>query len=905
MRPGDVVDARYEIERLAGTGGMGAVFRARDRASGAAAAVKVLLGGDDEGRRRFAREAAVLAELRHPGIVRYLGHGATEHGESWIAMEWLEGESLEARLARGGLTTAEALDVVRAAAEALGAAHARGVVHRDVKPSNLVLAAGASARVKLLDFGIARARGDRGVTQSGAVIGSAHYMSPEQARGTADVDARADVYALGCVLFQCLTGRAPFEGTFGPAVLLRILLEEPPRVRDGRPDVPQELDDLVARMLATSPEDRPADGRDVVRAIDRLGELETTMSAPASLPSRALTGSERKVTALVLARADARDEVTARGTIVMPTTTAELARDVARHGGALATLADGTLLVSFSGDAAVTDQAERAARCALTVHAALPDAAVAIAFGQEEIARRRVGQVIDEGVVLLDLPRGHVRVDRRLAALLEARFDVGEDALGPVLRGAREAHHGVGTLLGKAIATVGRDAEIAILEAVLRACEDEPCARAALVTAPAGVGKSRLARELVARLAARDAPPAVFIARGDALRRGSPFGMLAPMLRVAADLREGEPAALSDEKLRARVARHVPEADRARVTEFLAALASAPLASPPSAELAAARADPFLLADRMREAWEDFVRAEAGAELVVFVLEDLHWGDVPTVKFFDLLLRNLASLPIFVLALARPEVHEAFPKLWAGRPVQEIVLRELGKRASERLGRAALGDAADAGAVARIVDRAAGNAFFLEELVRAEAAGGGAALPETVLATLEVRLSALDPEARRLLRAASVFGQVFWRGGVLALLGATAPEHAARVDAWLAVVEDAEFVVRKQAARFPGEVELVFRHALVRDAAYAMLTDDDRALGHRLAGRWLEAAGEPDGRVLAMHFEQGGDAPRAAAAYRRAAAQALSGDDLEVATTLARAAVACGASGALLGEARL
>jgi tetratricopeptide (TPR) repeat protein len=202
--------------------------------------------------------------------------------------------------------------------------------------------------------------------------------------------------------------------------------------------------------------------------------------------------------------------------------------------------------------------------------------------------------------------------------------------------------------------------------------------------------------------------------------------------------------------------------------------------------------------------------------------------------------------------------------------------------------------------IARIFERSAGNAFFLEELVRAEAEGRGGELPDTVLAVMQSRLATLDPEARRVLRAGSLFGEVFWRGAVAPLLGLSprAPPLLER----LAELERREWISRIPDPKYGGEDEYAFRHALVREAAYEMLTGDDRALGHRLAGGWLEGAGERDAMTLARHFDRGGDLERAAGWYRTAAMQALEGNDLAGAAARVDRGIACGASGALLGE---
>jgi tetratricopeptide (TPR) repeat protein len=177
------------------------------------------------------------------------------------------------------------------------------------------------------------------------------------------------------------------------------------------------------------------------------------------------------------------------------------------------------------------------------------------------------------------------------------------------------------------------------------------------------------------------------------------------------------------------------------------------------------------------------------------------------------------------------------------------------------------------------------------------------ALPETVLTMVQARLEALEPEARRVLRAASVFGQTFWRGGVVALL---AGEHEdAHVTAWLDELCEREIVTRRDQTKFRGEQEFIFRHSFVAEAAYTMLTDKDRIVGHKLAAQWLEKVGESEAVVLAEHLERGGEPKRAITFYRRAAAQALEGNDLAACLSRADAGIACGAEGEVLGRLQL
>ncbi|WP_437648894.1 protein kinase domain-containing protein [Sorangium sp. So ce362] len=948
MRAGDVVGNRFEIEGHATTGGMAQVFRARDRLTGSPVAVKILQRKGPQEMHRFVREAQALATLRHPGIVGYVAHGTTEGGDLFLAMQWLAGETLAERFLREPLTVTESLALGARVAATLGALHRLGIVHRDLKPSNLLLVGGSVDEVTLLDFGVARvAEAGQELTMPGVMLGTPGYMAPEQARGEPTIDARADVFALGCVLYRCLTGRPPFVGNDGLSVLVKVLLEDPPRLRELRGEVPAALDDLVTRMLAKAPRDRPRDGAAVAAELASVGDVapgsRRGLPSPIGGPAPELTTGERRMICLLLARDGALDSDATRSEGEDALRVRALSALAERHQGRLEIIESRSPVVVLSGAVAPTDLAARGARCALAMQVLLGGAPVALVSGRTELtARSPIGNLIDQAAALLagDAARpGVVRIDEVTAALLGARFDLGSDHAGHLLRGERDDLEVVPRLLGKPTPCVGRDRELSLLEATFVQCIEEQTPSAVLVTAPAGLGKSRLRTELLRRLRSRGEPMEVWIARGDPMSAGAAFGLLAQVLRRALGVADGAPAAAVQRKIRERVGGH--GAHGARLAPFLGELVGAPFPDEESEALRVARRSSVLMGDQLHLAWEEFLRAECAAQPVLLVLEDLHWGDLPTVTMINSALRNLRDAPFMVLALGRPEVREMFPKLWAGRGVQEIELTGLSRRASERLARQALGNAVTDEVVATLVERADGNAFFLEEQIRAAAEGRGAALPETVLAMVQARLEALDPEARRVLRAASVFGQSFRPAGVAALLGGADAEVADRL---AELVEREVIVPRRQpgrgGARGEGlfsagsssppravlgdgpergaspageaaaldvgeagttEPEHSFRHGLVREAAYGALTDYDRQLGHRLAGEWLEGEGKGDAAELAEHFERGAEPGRAAAWYRRAAEQALRGNDLLAAIRHAERGRACGAAGAEAG----
>jgi tetratricopeptide (TPR) repeat protein len=913
MQPGALVDGRFAIEDIAGTGGMGTVYRARDRASGELVAIKVLRTEARDARDRFIREVRVLAALHHPGIVRYVADGAIG-SELWLAMEWIEGETLTDRLAGLALTPAESIELATRVAEALGAAHAKGVVHRDVKPSNIMLPGGDLAGLKVVDFGVARISDvQRMATRTGIMVGTPGYMSPEQARGDRDVGPAADVFAVGCVLYECLTGRPTFVGPNVMAVLAKILIEETPRLREARPDLPEALDLLLARVLAKQAPARPRDGLALAHELSALRPSGLFGERP---PQRAhapaLTGTEQRLLCVVLiggGQMPVTDATVRERLATVPSAEHEASpvvvtlREVAeQHGGNLERLVDGSYVVTLAGHGGASEQALKAARCALALKLIAPTAPMALATGRGVLAGGwPVAEAIDRAARLVLAGDAAVRIDDVTAGLLDARFDVRGDGHGLTLVGERDVIEVGRTLLGKPTACVGRERELAMLAGLFDECVAEPIARAVVVTGAAGVGKSRVRFELLRRIKERGEPVEVWFGRGDPLTAGSTFGMLAPALRRAAGILDGEALEVRRNKLRARVMRHADVEPR-RTVQFLGELIGAPFPDD-DVELRAARRDPLLMADQVSRAFEQLVALETAAQPLVIVLEDLHWGDLPSVRLVDAALRALPDRPWLVLALARPELHELFPRLWEERGAQHVRLEELTKKGATQLVRGVLGAQASDVLVARLVEQAGGNAFYLEELVRAAVEGKGEAMPETVLAVVQGRLERLEADARRVLRAASVFGQRFWRGAVTALLGGVAGETPAR--AWLDELLERELIARAPSSRFPGEDELYFRHAIIREAAYAMLTDADRQLGHALAAAWLERAGEGEPIVLAEHHERAGNRQAAVDPYRRAAEQAVAAGDFAAAAARAERGVLCGADGELRGALQL
>jgi serine/threonine protein kinase len=268
---GHMVSA-FRVDKLVGTGGMGWVYRATHVLTSQIVALKVLREdqlAQDRAIDRMMREASILASVSHAGIPRFYECGLLDDGRPWIAMELIDGTSLACRMQRGLVGAEEVIDFVSAVAEVLAAAHARGVTHRDLKPDNIFLTpADPGFRVRVIDWGIAHHLAGARFTNMNEAIGTPTYMAPEQARG-GPTDGYCDVYGLGIVAYQALTGRPPFIGATSVEILVQHLNRPVPALAPRCPDAPYGLVDLVERMLVKNHEERPS-AADVQRELEAL-----------------------------------------------------------------------------------------------------------------------------------------------------------------------------------------------------------------------------------------------------------------------------------------------------------------------------------------------------------------------------------------------------------------------------------------------------------------------------------------------------------------------------------------------------------------------------------------------------------------------------------------------------------
>jgi serine/threonine protein kinase len=298
---GRVVQERYLVEELLGSGGMGSVYRGRHQVINRHVALKFLASRharDDSSRQRFLREARAVNRVQHENIIDVSDFGETEDGLVYMVMEFLSGRTLADDIAQGKLSLARACQIGLQLSFALGRAHELGVVHRDIKPANVFLIRKGNQNdfVKLLDFGLARAQDDVSLTKSNLLFGTPEYMAPEQA-SSGPVGAKADLYAMGCVLFEMVTGRLPFEGA-PTGLIYKHVYEPPPRPKQFRPDVPNALDALILRLLHKDQERRHASAYEVADELTRIASALPEPAPRTSANPRARASGEPEPTAI-------------------------------------------------------------------------------------------------------------------------------------------------------------------------------------------------------------------------------------------------------------------------------------------------------------------------------------------------------------------------------------------------------------------------------------------------------------------------------------------------------------------------------------------------------------------------------------------------------------------------------
>lgn len=899
---------RYEVISLLGRGAMGSVHLALDTQLGRQVALKVLSGtarSYRDGRERFSREAQAAAALNHPGICSI--YSLEQLDDTLVlVLEYIAGKSFKELLddpASGWPPNPKvAAGYILQAAEALRAAHAAGIVHRDVKCSNLMLT--PDGRVKILDFGLAQIGGSSVLTQQGTLVGTPAYASPEQAQGET-VDARSDLWSLGVVFYEVLTGRLPFAEDNINALTQAILHSEPVAVRHIRPNTPAPLGWVIQKLLAKKRDQRYPSAAALMAELAPLAGLGESdgaaqgFAAGASAVTESRSGmasllgtSERRaVTFLCLELVAANLHVEMEEWEAALEKSRELcARVVAQHDGYAQPWMGNSVTICFGFPSAREGAAQSAVNAGL---------ALAEVFGRSNTGFHFRGG-IETSLVIADTSlakplsgegfelarafceragENQVYVGAETRRQVEGRFAFGtEEELawrrGRTLRMARALHASTARSRFQAspeaplTPLLGRDQEMQIL---MRHWENavEGQGSVILLGGAAGLGKSRLTYELKRQVAQNPSAALIECFCAPQYANTALYPIIDCFDRLVFECDTKSMA--QEEKLRvlegvlAQLGFPLPET----VPLFASFLG---IAAPAYSAL-------DMTPERRRaltlEALASLLVERAERQPLLFIVEDLHWVDPTTLELLRMLVDRVAGAPLFALYTHRPETVPSLPQR---SHVSAISLGRLTRHDSLEMVVAASGSRKlDAGTLEQIAGNSDGVPLFLEEMTKAVVETGGSAkagklrVPATLRESFVARLDQLG-SARDVARAAAVLGREFPEPLLEAILRMPADAFKESLERLI----DAEILyVRGSGQRRT----LIFKHALLQEAAYDSLLRKSRLAVHARAAELLihefptMAAREPE--IVAHHFSEAGLGSQAIPYWHQAGMAAL------------------------------
>ena len=901
---------RYRLVELLGRGGMGEVWRAHDTGTDRVVALKLLsvhLADDDVFQERFRREARSAAGLDEPHVVPIHDFGEID-GRLFVSMRLIKGRELEDILKDGPLPPDRAVAIIEQVASALHAAHDVGLVHRDVKPSNILVAQDDFAY--LIDFGIARSAHDAALTDTGVPIGTWAYMAPERFH-TGVVDARADIYALACVLFESLTGQLPFPANTLEQLAVAHMLQPPLHPSEVHAGVPAAMDQVIATGMAKEPAERYATAKDLAGAA--RGAL-TTPSPPGAIPPRVTAQSAhfsrqatqpaeyKHVTVLFADMAHSMDIAASVGAERLREIMVDLlnrcATVVQHFGGTVERVTGGGVMAVFGAPVALEDHAMRACLAALGIQEDIEQLAVEVreldrvdlqvcvglnsgqvvageigsgpfaytAVGEDVWMAQRMESAASPGEVLLSTSTA--RLVDRAAVLGPPDLIRINGADKPVsarrLLGMEAPHRATGRVESD---LVGRRWEMLAVEELLGRAVDGHGSVVGFFGAP-GIGKSRLVREVSAIAAARDVE--VFTTFCESHTSQVPFRTVARLLRAATGVEGLEPQ-LARTQIRAQARDAEPE-DLLLFDDMLGI-------ADPGVDL------PKIDPDARRRRLTALVNAAllARETPALYVIEDTHWIDEVSESLLAAFLTVIPQTPSLVLVTYRPEYSGELRRTPGAQTIAlaPLSIPETAALVSQLLG----SDPSVGGSAAIITEKAAGNPFFAEEIVRdlaergvlagdrgayaSTAATGEVGLPATLHATIAARIDRLEPKAKRTLSAAAVIGARFSRA-LLETLG---------VQPVLEELLGGELIDQ---TRFTGDPEYAFHHPLIRTVAYEAQLKSDRAHMHRRLAAAIESedpeAAEHNAALIAEHLEAAGDWHTAYGWHMRSAGWSMNRD---------------------------
>ena len=975
----------YRITEEIGFGGMATVYRAYQASMDRHVAIKVIRSSilhEPTLKERFRREARLIARLEHPHLLPVYDFDG-DHDPPYIVMRYLEGGTLKQVMEHGGLPHEEMLYMLGQVSSALDYAHRQGVVHRDLKPSNVMIDREGNAFVT--DFGIARSAstpGQENLTDPGNLVGTPAYMSPEQARGQSDVDPAADLYALGVMVFELLTGGVPFHNESSLGVLMAHLNEPVPSARERNPKLPQAVDRVLRTALAkekgarypkaealvadltTALKVKSASSPTKLQALTQTISLdqlkayeEKSKKGKRETPSSATpTEQQRQMTAVYVDASDlatalyesGKDAETVRvGMDALWKRFEEIARE---QGGVIQSRAENLGLALWGRTRISEDDPERAIRAALLMReATLAEAKKVFGASWEPTDENPLpfSAGITTGPVLLErsdqsgiytasgatitmagrmregAPAGSILLDHDTYTQVRGVFTI--HSYGPLrIRGRKDpievylvVHvkprafrlkargiEGVETRM------IGRENELRVLQEAFTLTVEDGETQVVTVVGEAGVGKSRLLFEFLNWSELLEQVFWIFEARATQPSMLQPYSLTRDLFSFRFQILDSDPLDVVHTKVVSGVAGFLGPGSEDKA-ELMGQLVGFNFSDYPA--VAEALKDTEAFRRRALDYLGEFFSAACKKSPVMIHIEDLHWADDRSLDLINNLVRENVKLPLYMLCMSRPSLYERRPQWGEGQRFHErIELEPLSQLSSRRLVRELLKKVAEVPPELRdlVVERADGNPFYIEELIKALIDDGvivkgedqwtvdrtrlsSVRIPPTLTGVLQSRLDALPLALQQLLQRGSVVGRVFWDAVAVHLSRETGLEED-EVRAMLEDLRHREMILRREESSFAGTVEYVFRHAILRDVTYETLVPRQRRSLHRGVGDWfLEMGGARAGEhtlLVAEHYERAGEPALAAEQLGRAGEAAIQVAALEEALSALRKA---------------
>ena len=968
----------YEITEEIGSGGMATVFRAYQPSMDRHVAIKVIHSNilhDRALRERFQREARLIARLEHPHLLPVYDFDG-EHNPPYIVMRYLEGGTLKQVQQQGPVPRDEFLYILRQLAGALDYAHRQGVVHRDLKPSNVMIDREGNAF--LTDFGIARAAGgEKDLTGTGLMIGTPGYMAPEQARADGMADKAADIYSLGVIAFEVLTGSPPYEHENGFEVILAHINSPIPKASDRGADLPKAIDSVLARVLAKEPTDRFVTATEFVESligalrikpseapaalqsmtqtisVDQLSALRKQKGEPETPGSDTPSDQQRQMTAVSVDVKDLAEILYERGAdaervrSTMEALWSTLSEVAKAQGGVTHSHAGEAGLILWGRDRAREDDSENAIRATLamrdrvlaetrkvlgaawepTEENPLPfsagittgpvlleresDSGSYIASGAPITLAGRLKDAAPPGGILVahetfTLVRGVFTFTQGEPLRVRGRKDPIEVYVVTQVKPRAFRLRALG-IEGVETKMIGREIELRLLQEALTLTLEDGETQVVTVVGEAGVGKSRLLFEFSNWTDLQEQTIWFFQARATQPSMLEPYSLARDLFSFRFRILDSDPLAVVHEKFVEGVAEFLGEGSE-RKAHFIGQLVGFDFSNKPEVEGALKDGDAFR---RVAQGYmgELFTTASKVHPVMIHI-EDIHWADDRSLDLLNNLVRDNTGLPLFVLCMARPSLYERRPQWGEGQRFHErIQLEPLSQLSSRRMVRELLKHVPEVPTELRdlVVDRADGNPFYIEELIKAliddrvilkgeetwsvdTTRLSTVRVPATLTGVLQARLDTLPAQLYQLLQRVSVVGRIFWDAAAIHLSREAGGLKPAEVQAMLEDLRDREMILQREESGFAGTVELVFRHAILRDVTYETVIPRQRRALHRLVGDWLlEVGGERAGEhtlLVAEHYSRAEEASLAAAQLAKAGERGLQLATYEEAATL-------------------